>query len=89
MPASPRDSRRNVAWRLTFIHQQILSGQYPNASRIGDALEMCPKTIHRDLDFMRDFLGLPMAFDQSRNGFYYTAPVAGCPTCAAVKIMNR
>jgi proteasome accessory factor B len=37
------------------------------------------KTIHRDIEFMRDRLGLPIAYDGTRLGYYYTAEVSGFP----------
>ena len=44
------------------IHEAIQSGGYPNATRLGRELEVSTKSIHRDLDFMRDrlFSGSPL-----------------------------
>ncbi len=41
---------------------------------------MCGKTIQRDIDFMRDQLGLPIEYDAQRFGFHYTEPVTNFPT---------
>ena len=62
------------------IHRAILAGDYPNASTLAAKMEVCTKSVHRDLDFMRDRLGLPLEYDGSKFGFYYTQEVAAFPT---------
>jgi predicted DNA-binding transcriptional regulator YafY len=62
------------------IHQAIQAGKYPNASSLAEQLEVCTKSIHRDLVFMRDRLKLPIEYDKSRFGFHYTEPVKAFPT---------
>jgi proteasome accessory factor B len=62
------------------IHQALQPGRYPNASRLALELEVCAKSIHRDIDFMRDRLQLPIEFDPRRNGYYYTEEVSSFPT---------
>jgi proteasome accessory factor B len=42
-------------------------------------LEVHPRTIHRDLEFLRDSLKAPLAFCHRRNGYYYTNPVYAFP----------
>lgn len=41
---------------------------------------MSTKTIQRDIDFMRDRMGLPIDYSPQRYGFYYTEPVDAFPT---------
>lgn len=62
------------------IHQAIQAGKYPNASTLAAAIEVVPKTIHRDIAFMRDRLDLPIEFDAQRNGYHYTAEVGSFPS---------
>jgi len=62
------------------IHQAIRSGNYPNASKLAAELEVSTKSIHRDLEFMRDRLNLPLEYDGSRHGFSYTQKVDAFPT---------
>ena len=62
------------------IHQTIQSGQYPNAVSLARELEMSTKSIHRDLEFMRDRLGLPLEWDFDRRGYRYTEEVNAFPT---------
>jgi proteasome accessory factor B len=61
------------------IHQAIQAGGYPNATTLARQLEVCTKSIQRDLDFMRDRLELPIQYDGRRFGFFYTEPVEAFP----------
>ena len=62
------------------IHQAVQAGGYPNATTLAAGLEVSTKSIHRDLEFMRDRLQLPVEFDSRRNGYYYTQEVSSFPT---------
>jgi predicted DNA-binding transcriptional regulator YafY len=62
------------------IHQAIQSGKYPNANRLAAELEVNPKSIHRDIEFMRDRMGLPIEYDAQRYGFHYVGEVSAFPT---------
>ncbi len=62
------------------IHQTLLSGRFPNATSLAGELEYSTKTIHRDLEFMRDRMELPIEFDHARNGYHYTEEVGAFPT---------
>ena len=66
--------------RMLRIHQAVLGNQYPNATKLADELEVSTKSIHRDLEFMRDRLDLPIEYDPKRYGYYYTEEVSGFPT---------
>jgi proteasome accessory factor B len=62
------------------IHQAVSSGRFPNASTLAREIEVAPKTIHRDIEFMRDRLNLPIEFNPRRNGYGYTEEVSAFPT---------
>jgi proteasome accessory factor B len=62
------------------IHQAIQSGRHPNAVSLAGELEVSSKSIHRDLEFMRDRLQLPLEYDNLRKGYYYTEEVGNFPT---------
>jgi proteasome accessory factor B len=66
--------------RMLRIHRAIQSGKYPNATTLAVDLEVSTKSIHRDLEFMRDRLELPVEFDSARNGYHYTEEVSAFPT---------
>jgi len=62
------------------IHQALQSGRYPNSNTLAAELEVSTKSIHRDLEFMRDRLELPLAFDRASKGYHYTQEVGNFPT---------
>lgn len=62
------------------IHEAIKTGRHPNASALGATLEVCTKTIRRDIEFLRDRMGLPISFDPARNGYHYTEEVDAFPS---------
>ncbi len=66
--------------RMLKIHQAIKAGKYPNASALARELEVSTKSVHRDLEFMRDRLELPLEYDGSRFGYFYTEQVNAFPT---------
>jgi proteasome accessory factor B len=66
--------------RMLRIHQTIQSGKFPNATTLAREIEVATKTIHRDLEFMRDRLNLPIAFDHAHNGYFYDGEVSAFPT---------
>lgn len=78
--ASTKLHSRPPLERMLHIHQALAAEKFPNASRLATELEVNAKTIHRDLEFMRDRLNLPVEFDRSRNGFHYTGEVSAFPT---------
>jgi len=62
------------------IHQAIQSGRHPNATTLARDLEVSPKSIVRDLQFMRDRLNLPIAYEERRWGYSYTQEVSAFPS---------
>src|SRR6478735_1414201 len=66
--------------RMLRIHQLIQAGRFPNATTLAAELEVSTKSVHRDLEFMRDRLELPLEFDRARFGYHYTEEVSAFPT---------
>ena len=62
------------------IHQALQAGGFPNASKLAGEIEVATKTIHRDIEFMRDRLNLPIEFNPAKNGYFYTGEVSAFPT---------
>jgi predicted DNA-binding transcriptional regulator YafY len=79
-PALQEKHSRPPLERMLRIHQALQSGRHPNAAQLAVELEVTSKTVHRDLEFMRDRLGLPLEFVHARNGYHYTEPVEAFPT---------
>ena len=65
--------------RMQQIFQAIKSGEFPNRHRLAADIEVTIKTIQRDLDFMRERLNLPIAFDQEGKGYRFTQPISSFP----------
>ena len=58
--------------RIYFIDRKIASGSYPNAPALAKEYETSLSTINRDIAYMRDMMGAPIAYDFFKKGFYYT-----------------
>lgn len=82
MKSNPRQmpTTRPPLDRMMQIHSALQAGDFPNCSTLGRLLEVSTKTIHRDLEFMRDRLGLPIEYKSESNGYYYTEEVDSFPT---------
>ena len=57
--------------RLMELDRCIRAKQYPNCLTFGADWEVSQKTVQRDVDFLRDSCGAPLAYDRERKGFYY------------------
>ena len=84
---APRRSRqanltRPPLERMLRLHEAIQAGGYPNCFSLGQELEVSPKTIQRDVDFMRDRMRLPLEYSPLHRGFHYTREVKSFPTLA-------
>jgi predicted DNA-binding transcriptional regulator YafY len=79
---SPSDEgfSRPPLQRMMRLHAALKSHHFPNCQKIAAELEVSSKTIQRDIDFMRDRLGLPIGYDSQKFGFYYTEAVTGFPS---------
>ncbi len=60
--------------RLSALDRAIRAEEFPNATTLARALEVCPRTVQRDIEFLRDRLGAPVVFDHRRNGYAYSDP---------------
>jgi proteasome accessory factor B len=66
--------------RLLAIHNELQRGASVNCTNLGQMLEVSRKTLVRDVNYMRDRLGLPIEFDSVHNTYRYTQPVEAFPT---------
>src|SRR5947207_10803795 len=66
--------------RMLRIHQAIQAQKYPSGPSLARELEISTKTVHRDLEFMRDRLELPLEWSAARRGFFYSEEVNAFPT---------
>jgi predicted DNA-binding transcriptional regulator YafY len=65
--------------RMFAIHRAISEGGYPNCSTLARLLEVTPKTIQRDIDFMRDNFGVVIEYDDKQHGFRQTGTMSDFP----------
>jgi len=73
--ARPPLQRMHVIWAL------VRSGTFPNATQLARYLETSTKSIHRDIEFMRDRLLFDIRYDGSRWGYTTTLGPRRCPFC--------
>lgn len=66
--------------RLLFIDRAIRAGGYPSAATLADEWEVAAKTIQRDIEYLRDQMEAPIAYDAVRHGLYYTDPAWFLPS---------
>lgn len=66
--------------RMLHIHEALSAGRFPTRGSLAKQFETSVSTIQRDLDYMRDQMGLPIGFDPVRNGYHYTEKVTHFPT---------
>ena len=53
------------------LDRKIRDGGYPNCLTFAEVWGVSQKTVQRDIDFLRDQCGAPLAYDRDRKGFYY------------------
>ncbi|MDT9547625.1 MAG: WYL domain-containing protein [Chlorobium phaeovibrioides] len=63
--------KRSVFERLQLIDAKLRNKSYPNCQTLSASLVMTPKTVQRDLNYMRFELSAPIKYDSRRRGFYY------------------
>lgn len=78
-PALRSGASRPALWRVMEIHKLIHAGRCPNCSTLAREIEVTPKTIQRDVSFMREQLGLPLEYNPVKHGYHYTQPVHDFP----------
>jgi len=62
------------------IHEELKAGRFPNCTKLSRSIEVSPRTIKRDVDFMKFRLDLPIEYDCRRYGYYYSQLVEKFPS---------
>ena len=62
----------NANTRIQWLHKKMTMNSYPNAQRLAERFGISHRQAQRDMDYLRNKLGAPIAYDNSRKGFYYT-----------------
>ena len=63
----------NAYTRIQWLHDQIKAFRYPNAKRLCERFGISHRQGQRDLHYLREELGAPLAYSAERRGFCYTA----------------
>lgn len=58
--------------RILYIDREIRAKKYPNCTTLARDHEVSPRTISRDIEYMKDMLEAPIEFDSKHNGYYYS-----------------
>ena len=61
----------NANTRIQWLHKKLTTGSYPNAQRLAERFGISHRQAQRDFEYLRRELGAPIAYDNSRKGFYY------------------
>lgn len=64
----------NANIRIQWLHKKLSMKSYPNAQRLAERFGISHRQAQRDFDYLRRELGAPVAYDNSRKGFYYETP---------------
>lgn len=78
-PARSAGNRPAVI-RMKRLFDLLKKEQFPNCQKLAADLEVSAKTIQRDIEVMRDQLGLPIAYDAQEHGYHFTEEVHDFPT---------
>lgn len=76
----PQSSRsRPPLVRVLHIHRRLEAHQAPNCTTLARELEVTPKTIQRDIEWMRNRWNAPIAYDAAEHAFYYSETFVDLP----------
>jgi predicted DNA-binding transcriptional regulator YafY len=70
---------RPLMRRMKVIDQALRARKWSTDKTPARDLEVDPRTIRRDLEFMRDEHHAPIAFDRARRSYHYTEPTYRLP----------
>ena len=82
MKTATRPQYHRLQRILELIREGTRTGSLPNCGHFIRELEVSRRSLMRDLDFLRDDHHAPIAYDDSRKGFYLTDPTFSLPAGA-------
>ena len=59
--------------RIQWFHKRTADMRYPNANRLAERFGISHRQAQRDVDYLKNALGAPLAYNAEHRGFYYTA----------------
>lgn len=60
--------------RIVEFDLKVRGGWFPSRSSFATECGFCERTVARDIEYIRERLGAPLAFDRGRWGYYYSKP---------------
>jgi len=69
--------------RMMRLHSLLQDNKFPNCSKLSEELEISVRTLKRDVAFMKIRLNLPIEYNESRHGYFYSRPVKSFPNVHA------
>jgi proteasome accessory factor B len=66
--------------RVLKIEKRIRDGSFPSRSFLAEELEVTERTVQRDITFMKDRFGAPIASSRRDGGYFYTEPAWFLPS---------
>lgn len=70
---------RTATVRMMKIFEEVKSGSLPNCRSLAEALEVQPKTIQRDITYMRDQMGIGLEYNKQFFGYELIGDVEEFP----------
>lgn len=65
--------------RFVWFDNEVRRQRYPNATRLAEQFEIAVKTAQRNIEYFRDRLVAPLAYDFFKKGYHYTDPTFQLP----------
>ena len=59
--------------RIQWFHKRTADMRYPNANRLAERFGISHRQAQRDVDYLKNTLGAPLAYNAEHRGFYYAA----------------
>jgi predicted DNA-binding transcriptional regulator YafY len=60
--------------RLLTIDNAIREGNYPSLAKLAKLTVMNPRTIARDIEYLRDMYKAPLEYSKAHHGYFYSEP---------------
>lgn len=78
--SAPNLSRIAQYRRMHWIHTRLRAGRCLTMREMKEGLEVCERTLGRDLERLRDDFDAPIRYDPRKRGYLYTDPTFDLPS---------
>ena len=63
----------NADMRIQWLHKKLCENCFPNAMRLSEKFNISHRQAQRDIEHLKNKLGAPLKYSNSRKGFYYAS----------------